>query len=222
MSKRVGSFTRDWLKTVASLRFPLSKGGILGVHMKRGQSTNGFTIVELLIVIVVIAILAAITVVAFNGVQQRGRDSRRVADMNAISKALELYKAQNGRYPTVNYTGLGGQGGWESSAREASGQFLHELRSYGLSNGTPVDPVNDGVEDFTTTARSANHYTYAYYRYPAGNSGCDTAKGPYYVLGFINAESNNGSNTMQGSPGFSCSGRDWANEYDWVTGGYEG
>ena len=37
--------------------------------MKRGQNINGFTIVELLIVIVVIGILAAITAVAFNGIQ---------------------------------------------------------------------------------------------------------------------------------------------------------
>ncbi|MCA9336117.1 prepilin-type N-terminal cleavage/methylation domain-containing protein, partial [Candidatus Saccharibacteria bacterium] len=42
---------------------------------------TGFTIVELLIVIVVIAILAAITIVAYNGIQQRSRDSIRKSDL---------------------------------------------------------------------------------------------------------------------------------------------
>ena len=41
------------------------------------KKQTGFTIVELLIVIVVIGILAAITIVAFNGVQQRARDAQR-------------------------------------------------------------------------------------------------------------------------------------------------
>jgi type II secretion system protein G len=59
---------------------------------------RGFTIVELLIVIVVIAILAAITIVAYNGVQQRARDSRRKSDLGNIEKALKLYAVDNGDY----------------------------------------------------------------------------------------------------------------------------
>ncbi|RYF29662.1 MAG: prepilin-type N-terminal cleavage/methylation domain-containing protein [Chloroflexi bacterium] len=65
------------------------------------NTRSGFTIVELLIVIVVIGILAAITIVAFNGIQQRGRDSQRVSDINVIKKSLELFHAQNGYYPNV-------------------------------------------------------------------------------------------------------------------------
>jgi prepilin-type N-terminal cleavage/methylation domain-containing protein len=186
------------------------------------KRNGGFTIVELLIVIVVIAILAAITITAFNGIQQRTRDSKRVSDMNSIKKSLELYKLQNGRYPLVSYSGLGSQGGWETSAMESPGQFLAELANFGFSSGTPVDPVNDGTDSSTSLARSQNHYGYYYYRYAAGNAGCDPALGAYYILGFINAESNNGGNVAQGSPGFSCSGRNWGNEFDWVTGGFEG
>ena len=61
---------------------------------------NGFTIVELLIVIVVIGILAAITIVAFNGVQARARDSERVSEIKSIHKKLEIYHAEKGYYPT--------------------------------------------------------------------------------------------------------------------------
>lgn len=70
--------------------------------MKRfGQRGNGFTIVELLIVIVVIAILAAISVVAFNGIQQRGRNAQTISGVKAYEKALKLYYADNGSYPAV-------------------------------------------------------------------------------------------------------------------------
>jgi prepilin-type N-terminal cleavage/methylation domain-containing protein len=63
------------------------------------QRNAGFTIVELLIVIVVIGILAAITIVAYNGVQARARNVDRQADVNAIVKALALYYVDNGNYP---------------------------------------------------------------------------------------------------------------------------
>ena len=60
---------------------------------------GGFTIVELLIVIVVIAILAAMTVVAFNGVQARAENSKTLAAVDQYSKALQLYKTNTGDYP---------------------------------------------------------------------------------------------------------------------------
>ena len=48
------------------------------------KNNQGFTLVELLIVVVIIAILAAITIVVYNGIQQRARDSRRAEDMHTI------------------------------------------------------------------------------------------------------------------------------------------
>ena len=59
----------------------------------------GFTIVELLIVIVVIGILAAITIVAFNGVQERARTAAVTSALNQGGKKIEIYNAENGRYP---------------------------------------------------------------------------------------------------------------------------
>ncbi len=60
---------------------------------------QGFTIVELLIVIVIIAILAAITVVAYNGIQGRANDSIIQADLSNNSKQIEFYKIDNGQHP---------------------------------------------------------------------------------------------------------------------------
>ncbi|WP_276833866.1 type IV pilin protein, partial [Chryseobacterium cucumeris] len=66
------------------------------------KTTSGFTIVELLIVIVVIGILAAISVVAYNSVQVRARDAERISDVNQLHKALELFYAENNYYPAVS------------------------------------------------------------------------------------------------------------------------
>ena len=52
---------------------------------------SGFTIVELLIVIVVIGILAAISIVAYNSVSAKARDSQRLQDVATINKALDMY-----------------------------------------------------------------------------------------------------------------------------------
>ena len=60
---------------------------------------EAFTIVELLIVIVVIAILAAITIVAYNGLQNRAKSNQVVSGMTQYIKALALYAADKNTYP---------------------------------------------------------------------------------------------------------------------------
>lgn len=70
------------------------------------KSGSGFTIVELLIVIVVIAILAAISIVAYNGVQQRAANAKTTDALNAWVKAIKLYKSDKGQYPS-GWTCLG-------------------------------------------------------------------------------------------------------------------
>jgi prepilin-type N-terminal cleavage/methylation domain-containing protein len=69
--------------------------------MNTYRKHSGFTIVELLIVIVVIGILAAITIVAYNGIQQRAAASSASVALAQASKKLELYKVDNGTYPTT-------------------------------------------------------------------------------------------------------------------------
>jgi type II secretion system protein G len=146
------------------------------------KTTRGFTIVELLVVIVVIAILAAITIVAYNGIQTRARDTQRIQDIKTIAKALELYKIQNGSYPTA--VGSTGQGGWEiSTPTTSNSDFLAVLRTSGTISKVPVDPVNSG-DMYATNAK-----IYYYYLYPAGNAGCDASRGAYYILGVRNGES---------------------------------
>jgi prepilin-type N-terminal cleavage/methylation domain-containing protein len=63
------------------------------------QKFKGFTIVELLIVIVVIGILASLTTASFNGVTNRSKDLYLRTDMRNISQSIEQYRAENGSLP---------------------------------------------------------------------------------------------------------------------------
>jgi len=65
------------------------------------NKSKGFTIVELLIVIVVIGILATLVIVTFTGIQQKARDSKRKTDISAVQAALESYYSSNNTYPTL-------------------------------------------------------------------------------------------------------------------------
>lgn len=65
------------------------------------NKSKGFTIVELLIVIVVIGILATLVIVTFTGIQQKARDSKRKTDINALDSHMEAFYASNGYYPTL-------------------------------------------------------------------------------------------------------------------------
>ena len=60
------------------------------------KKQTGFTIVELLIVIVVIGILATITIVAFNGIQNRARQLKIDSDMRNLKTAINIARVNNG------------------------------------------------------------------------------------------------------------------------------
>jgi prepilin-type N-terminal cleavage/methylation domain-containing protein len=70
------------------------------ISLKRKQS--GFTIVELLIVIVVIGILAALVITTFSGVQKKARNTERQTDIKAIHGQLEAYFSQQNSYPAMS------------------------------------------------------------------------------------------------------------------------
>ena len=65
----------------------------------------GFTLVELLVVIAIIGVLASVLLVNFNAARENARDQVRTTDLKQLQLAIELYKAQNGRYPDSGCAG---------------------------------------------------------------------------------------------------------------------
>ena len=62
---------------------------------------KGFTFIEMLVTITIIAVLMAIGVTNFRVANQKARDGRRKADLEQIRAALELYRTDQGTYPTT-------------------------------------------------------------------------------------------------------------------------
>ncbi len=82
------------------------------------KAGGGFTIVELLIVIVVIAILAAISVVAYNGIQMRAKVTRATSDLKNMQKLVELHRADKGLYP------ISSGGNWSHQNTSTQNSFI--------------------------------------------------------------------------------------------------
>lgn len=92
---------------------------------------EGFTVVELLIVIVVIAILAAITAVAFNGIAARAIESSMKSDLETAVKLIENDNTLTGTYPADAASANQGKGLIPSGGN----QFSYEQKSYGYCIG---------------------------------------------------------------------------------------
>lgn len=73
----------------------------IGVYktVVNNQNKRGFTLMEILVVISLLAILATIVVNSYLSTLKKGRDSRRKQDIEQIARALELYYADNNVYP---------------------------------------------------------------------------------------------------------------------------
>lgn len=72
--------------------------------MRVSRVSHGFTIVELLIVVVIIGILAAIVVVAYNGLTSQAKVSKVHSDISQVNKQIQVYQTLNGEYPVTSST----------------------------------------------------------------------------------------------------------------------
>src|SRR5665648_7688 len=79
--------------------FRAAPQGNVTIDSSKPRTTHGFTIVELLVVIVVIGILAAITIVSYTGISSKATVASLVSDLDNASKQLKLYLVDNSKYP---------------------------------------------------------------------------------------------------------------------------
>lgn len=112
------------------------------------RKSAGFTIVELLIVVVVIAILATITIVAYNGIQNRAKLSAIQSTASQLGKKLALYKIENqDSYPTT-----------EATAETLTGvditTYTHSINSVTNAHNYCATVTKDGVH-YSVSSTSA-------------------------------------------------------------------
>src|SRR3990167_2819011 len=114
------------------------------------RKSKGFTLIELLVVIAIIGILASFAIASFTSAQAKGRDSRRKADLDAVSKALALVQndCTGGNYPVIS----NGPGG---TSADRYVNFRNYLSSLNYMKNPPQDPM---LTDTTGTYK----YEYSY------------------------------------------------------------
>lgn len=121
------------------------------VVVTRRAPQQAFTIVELLIVIVVIGILAAITIVAYSGIQNRARAAALQSDSLQAAKQLKLFQAESGKYPaTVSTDCTASPDSTTNKCLKLSGG--NTIKSY--SSPSPNDTFNLTIADAGNTLSS--------------------------------------------------------------------
>lgn len=124
--------------------------------MNLKHNNQGFTIVEMLIVIVVIGILATISVVTFNGVRDRANVARKEADISNIVKSAEIYRTINQGFPD-----------------SSSPSYVNELR-IGSGIGERIarsdEDISEGLFKPCSTSTGITKDKYCIYSYPGNGT----------------------------------------------------
>jgi prepilin-type N-terminal cleavage/methylation domain-containing protein len=114
------------------------------------NQTKGFTLIEILIVVAIIAILASVVLVGLGPTQSLGRDARRVSDLHEVQNGLELYYNKNGAYPIPTTLTWGPQ----STPTTLSGMLAGA--GVGITN-IPNDPNSNGNYIYAWTANGVSY-----------------------------------------------------------------
>ena len=118
----------------------------------------GYTVVELLVVIVIIAILATLTLVSYQRIQAGAQGRTRVADLTAMRQALDRYYTKNGAYPVAQTAGST----TPTYQRRDSATFLRQLVPTYI---TTLPSITQG----STTDATSNTYLYVSNAQPTAN-----------------------------------------------------
>jgi prepilin-type N-terminal cleavage/methylation domain-containing protein len=118
--------------------------------MNNNQNDKGFTLVELLIVIVILGILATVTVFAVRGITDQGQTSACASDKKTLQVAVEAFIAQNGSLGTGTLA--------VTEANMVPGFLVSQSPNYNVG-GSPAFAVTAAPNDSTATPAFVNKCT---------------------------------------------------------------
>ncbi len=177
---------------------------------------HGFTLIEILVSLSIIALLSSVILSAVNSARKNARDSKRIASIRELQTGLELYFATAQIYPDSDNDSsftVGEGDGFSASFWDTpeDDDFINTLVINKAMSGTVFDPL---------ASQQAN---VRYYRFPAGSYGCPEERGPFYVLGIVDMEASPGRHQL--SPGWTCPEFDFGDPteggFEFVVGKYE-
>ncbi len=108
------------------------------------MKTRGFTLIEIMVAVSIIAILSSVIGVRTIQVGQQSRDADRQADLRTVQSALELYKNKYGRFPAGCNSGWSGQIGSSYACPGGSSEYIVGLTPEFLP-ALPKDPKLNGA-----------------------------------------------------------------------------
>ena len=147
------------------------------------RHSKSFTLIELMVVVLIIGLLAAMVIINVDHARKKGRDAKRIADLTSVASALQLYYADRHTYPPAPAGGI-------ATSKQRYVTMVESLIAEQYLNYCPQEPTVKGTPDpCIDPPYNPTRYGYRYY-----------SDGATYILkSFVEIEENGTSQ----SPSFS-------------------